>query len=328
LAPEGSPWDVALRRIAADWYAASNGRLKVKVYAGGIAGDESSMIRKIRINQLQAAAVTGVGLGSLVEDFFTVQLPFLIHTSEEMEHVMAELEPTFNRMMEEKGFTMVTWFLAGWAYLFSKTPVATLRDAQSLKMYTDAATPKIVQAWEELGFEAVSIASTEVMVALQSDLVEAFIMTPLIAAAMQWFGVAKHMMDLPLAPMMSGIIISERVWKGIPEDLRTELLAIVDRHMQTLAEETTALEEQALAIMLDNGLQNRPVSPQTAAEWRRVMGEGLDLVTGTVVSEQMVEQVQKLLREYRRPWGPTGGVIQIDELKDYQETEREPKPEV
>ena len=300
LAPEGSPWDKALRWIAADWNAASNGRLRVKVFAGGIAGDEPSMIRKIRINQLQAAAITGVGLGSIAEDFYAVQLPFVVRTSEEMEYVMGELEPTLNRMLEEKDFTLIAWFLAGWAHLFSKTPVTTPRDAQRLKLHADPASPEIVDAWKELGFHVVPVAPTEVLAALQSDLLEAFLLTPLTAAAMQWFGVAKNMMDLPLAPMLSGIVVSRRVWDGIPEELKRELLAVVDRHLDSLAEETAALEQEAMRIMLENGLQIHPVSPQDAAAWERVMEEGLDLITGTVVSEQMFAEVQTILNEYRR----------------------------
>jgi TRAP-type C4-dicarboxylate transport system substrate-binding protein len=299
LAPEGSPWDKALRRIAADWSAASHGRLRVRVFAGGIAGDEPSMIRKIRINQLQAAAITGVGLGSIIEDFYAVQLPFLIRSSGEMEYVMGELQPTFNRMLEEKGFTLVAWFLAGWAHLFSKTPVITPRDARQLKLYADPASPEIVDAWKELGFHVVPISSTEVLTALQSDLVQAFMLTPLTAAAMQWFGLAKNMMDLPLAPMLSGIVVSKRVWEGIPAALKLELLAIVEAHLSTLNEETAALEQEAVRIMLDNGLQIHPVSPQGTAEWERVMQEGLGLITGTVVSEQMLAEVQMLLSEYR-----------------------------
>jgi TRAP-type C4-dicarboxylate transport system substrate-binding protein len=85
------------------------------------------MVRKIRINQLQAAAITGVGLGSIVEDMYAVQLPLLIRTTEEMEYVMGQMEPELYRMLEEKGFILVDWFLAGWAYLFSKTPVVTPR---------------------------------------------------------------------------------------------------------------------------------------------------------------------------------------------------------
>jgi len=300
LAPEGSPWDKALRRIAADWNTVSNGRLKVRVFAGGIAGDEPNMVRKIRINQLQAAAITGVGLGSIVEDIYAVQLPLLIRTTEEMEYVMAEMEPTLNRMLQEKGFTMVAWFLAGWAHLFSKTPATTPAEVKRLKLQVDYSAPTITQAWKELGFRVVPIASTEVLGALQSDMIEAFLLTPLTAAAMQWFGLAKNMMDLPIAPMIGGIIISERVWNGIPDDLKPELLSIVEQHLASLSRESAALEEEAVAIMLENGLQINPVSPQVKAQWERVMGEGLDLITGKVVSTDMVGEVKMHLEEYRQ----------------------------
>lgn len=300
LAPEGSPWDKALRRIAADWNTVSNGRLKVRVFAGGIAGDEPNMVRKIRINQLQAAAITGVGLGSIVEDIYAVQLPLLIRTTEEMEYVMAEMEPTLNRMLQEKGFTMVAWFLAGWAHLFSKTPATTPAEVKRLKLQVDYSAPTITQAWKELGFRVVPIASTEVLGALQSDMIEAFLLTPLTAAAMQWFGLAKNMMDLPIAPMIGGLIISERVWNGIPDDLKPELLSIVEQHLASLSRESVALEEEAVAIMLENGLQINPVSPQVKAQWERVMGEGLDLITGKVVSTDMVGEVKMHLEEYRQ----------------------------
>jgi len=300
LAPEGSPWDKALRRIAADWNAVSNGRLRVKVFPGGIAGDEPNMVRKIRINQLQGAAITGVGLGSIVDDIYAVQLPLLIRTTEEMEYVMAEMEPTLNRMLEEKGFKMVAWYLAGWAHLFSKTPAVTPAEVKRLKLQVDYSAPTITQAWKELGFRVVPIASTEVLTALQSDMIEAFLLTPLTAAAMQCFGLAKNMMDLPIAPMIGGIIISERVWNSISDDLKPELLSIVERHLDNLDRETAALEEEALAIMLENGLQINPVTPQIKAQWERVMSEGLDLITGKVISAATVGEVKMYLEEYRQ----------------------------
>jgi len=299
LAPEGSPWDKALRRIAVDWNTVSKGRVKVKVFAGGIAGDEPNMVRKIRINQLQAAAITGVGLGSIVEDIYAVQLPLLIRTTEEMEYVMAEMESTLNRMLQEKGFTMVAWFLAGWAHLFSKTPAVTPGEVKRLKLQVDYSAPTITQAWKQMGFRVVPVASTEVLTALQSDMIEAFLLTPLTAAAMQWFGLAKNMMDLPIAPMISGIIISERVWNGIPDDLKPKLLSIVEQHLVTLSRESAALEEEAMAIMLEYGLQIHPVAPQVEEQWERVISEGLDLITGKVVSTDILEEVKMHLEEYR-----------------------------
>ena len=99
--------------------------------------------------------------------------------------------------------------------------------------------------------------------------------------------------------MLSGIIISRRVWEGIPDALKPELIGIAERHLNTLREQTTTLEQEAVRIMLANGLQIHPVSPQERAEWERVMGKGLELITGTVVSEQMIAEIQTHLDELR-----------------------------
>ncbi len=58
VAPDGSPWDVALKKMASKWYKISNGEVRIKIYPGGIVGDEPDMIRKMRIGQLHSAIFT------------------------------------------------------------------------------------------------------------------------------------------------------------------------------------------------------------------------------------------------------------------------------
>ena len=54
LAPAGSPWELGLKRVAAEWERISGGTVSVKIYSGGVAGDEPDMVRKIRIGTLNA----------------------------------------------------------------------------------------------------------------------------------------------------------------------------------------------------------------------------------------------------------------------------------
>jgi TRAP-type C4-dicarboxylate transport system substrate-binding protein len=299
LAPQGSPWDSALRRLADDWSVLSGGRISLRIYPGGIAGDEPTMVRKIRINQLQAAAITGVGLGSISEGTFAVQLPLLIRTDEELAYLMQRMEPKLNGLLADKGFTMLAWFVAGWAHFFSRTPAVTPVEMQRLKLQVDYAVPNITQAWKQMGFHVVPIASTEVLPALQSGMIDAFVLTPLTAAAAQWFGPARNMSDLRVAPMIGGIIVSQRTWNAVPAELQPRLVAAVDRQLERLRAETEVLEQQALRIMRDNGLQVQHVPPQVEAEWQRVMEEGFQLITGSVIPAEMLEEVRRHLREFR-----------------------------
>ena len=62
LAPEGSSWFRVLQEMGEDWRKASDGEVTLRIYPGGVAGDEDAMIRKMRIGQIQAAAITGIGL--------------------------------------------------------------------------------------------------------------------------------------------------------------------------------------------------------------------------------------------------------------------------
>src|SRR5262245_53207057 len=62
LAPDGSAWHNLLKELAEKWKTESNGDVDLKIYPGGVAGNESDMVRKMRVGQLQAAAITIIGI--------------------------------------------------------------------------------------------------------------------------------------------------------------------------------------------------------------------------------------------------------------------------
>src|SRR5262249_314267 len=71
LVPDGSVWHKILQGTGAEWSAATGGRVALRIYPGGVAGDEPDMVRKMRIGQIQASALTIMGLSS-IDDSFTV----------------------------------------------------------------------------------------------------------------------------------------------------------------------------------------------------------------------------------------------------------------
>ena len=51
--------------MAADWSQATGGRVALTVFGGGSQGDEPTVLRKMRVDALQAASLTVVGLGTI-----------------------------------------------------------------------------------------------------------------------------------------------------------------------------------------------------------------------------------------------------------------------
>src|SRR5204863_3985954 len=61
LAPEGSPWHKVLERMGERWRDISGAKVKLKIFAGTL-GDEPDLANKMRINQIQAVALSGAGM--------------------------------------------------------------------------------------------------------------------------------------------------------------------------------------------------------------------------------------------------------------------------
>ena len=57
LVPEDSVWDKNLKQMGDEWKQATGGRVTVTVFSGGSQGDEPTVLRKMRLDALQAALV-------------------------------------------------------------------------------------------------------------------------------------------------------------------------------------------------------------------------------------------------------------------------------
>ena len=76
LVPQASVWDKNLKQMGEEWKQATGGRFDVTVYSGGAQGDEPTVLRKMRLDALQAAAFTNVGLGMIDPAFNVFNVPF------------------------------------------------------------------------------------------------------------------------------------------------------------------------------------------------------------------------------------------------------------
>src|ERR1035441_7562027 len=87
LAPKESPWGEVLVRMGERWKTISNGKVKLTLFAGGIMGDEPDTVRKLRIQSIQAVALTGAGMGDIEKGVAALQIPLMFDSYEELDYV-------------------------------------------------------------------------------------------------------------------------------------------------------------------------------------------------------------------------------------------------
>jgi TRAP-type C4-dicarboxylate transport system substrate-binding protein len=299
LAPEGTPWYRHLRAMTDAWEAASGGRIKVRIYAGGLAGDDSAMVQKLRIGQLQAAALTGEGLTAIVADIAALQLPMLYRSDEELAYVRDRIAPKFEAMLEERSFKLLAWGDAGWVHFFAQRPVIRPTDLKPQKLFIWSQDSAYLEAWKDAGYQPVPMAVTDIHAGLQSGLINAFTAAPVAALSFQWFALAPHMTDLKWAPLVGGLVVRAQDWQRIPAELRPVFTAEARSMAASIRAELTGFGAEAVAVMRKHGLQVHAVPEEIEREWERDVRAGYPRIIGTLVSPWAAAEAERLRDEYR-----------------------------
>ena len=135
LAPSGSPWMQVLDRAAAEIKTKTSGRVTMKYFEGGQQGDERDFVRKIKLGQLDGAAVTAIGLAMIDESIRVLELPMMFQSAEELDYVADKMWPYFQKKFAAKGFRLNDRGEVGWIYFLSKNKVASLSDLKGQKLW-------------------------------------------------------------------------------------------------------------------------------------------------------------------------------------------------
>src|SRR6267154_32116 len=136
LAPQGSTWHQLLQQMAVDFSKASNGKVELKIYAGGTQGNEGEMIRKMSIGQLHAASMTVIGLHEITPEPQAEDVPFMIDSYEEYDYVHERIRPQLDQAIEKKGYIVLQWSEVGFVYFFATKPYRTPADFAQGKVVT------------------------------------------------------------------------------------------------------------------------------------------------------------------------------------------------
>ena len=297
LVPEGTVWDKNLKQMGEEWKTATDGRVAVTVFAGGTQGDEPTVLRKMRLDALQAGALSAVGLGMIDASFNLFDIPFFFDSYDELNYVADKLTPVIRKRIEAKGFVFLNWGWLGWAQVFTKRPVQTVEDLKGIKLYTSSGNDKMVQWFKANGFQPRAMAMTDIMTGLSTGMLEGMPSTPLAAMLFQWNRQTPYMLELGLAPIVAGNIIMMKTWKAIPDADKPKLLAAADGVDKRLRDAVPKLDENAVATMTKNGLT---VTKAVGPEWKTQLDNLARTMRGEMVPPDIFDLALKARDEFRK----------------------------
>ncbi len=298
IAPVSSPWLEVIRDMGDEWQRMSNGAVEVKIYPGGVVGDESDIVRKMRVGQLQAASISIAGLAETVPELRALYMPMLLESNEELDYVLERMRPSLEAALERRGFKALNWGDAGWVHCFAQKPVIRPDDLRAQRLFWWDAGP-FMDALKDAGFRPVPLPSTEMHTGLASGLINAFMAPPIAALSFQWFALAPHMTDLNWAPLIGATVITLEKWNSLPEALRPRFAESAAAAGVRITAAVRPLHDVAIAVMRQHGLTVHQVPPDALEEWRQGARAIYPRLIGPMVPAAAVAEVERLRDEYR-----------------------------
>ena len=296
ILPANSVWDKSLKRMAAEWQRETAGRVRLRVLAGSVK-DEGALARRLRAGRPQAA-VFGLP-GEIDEAFNVLSIPFFFESDAEVFHVVEKLAPTFERVLADKGLVLLNWGHAGWAHFFTASQVRTLDDLKRTKLYTTAGDEKMLQWYKENEFDAEPLAVTDVLLGLNTGLINAHPSPPYVALLFQWYDKTPFMLDVPLAPVLGITVVSERTWNRISAEDQQTLRASAKRLERDLLREVPAQERESIEEMKKRGLTVVELDDTATASLRRVADEMTTSWRGEMIPAEVYDLALRERNNFR-----------------------------
>ncbi len=300
LAPEGTNWVKAFRQINQEMEQKTNKQVTLRVFPGGILGDEEDMLRKVKVGQIQGALLTGGGLGLIFKDIKILAIPFLFQNYREVDALLGKMEGFFQKGFQDNGFKSLGWAEQGFIYVFSKEPIKKVADIRRGKVWIweDTAMGKAV--FEELGINPIPLSIPDILMALQTGMLDTIYSSPLAAISMQWFTKVSWMTDMPLAYSAGAVVFQKSALEKIPVSQRGIVEEIFQRNLAPLKEITRQENEKAIQVLAGKGIKRVTPSPGDVKEFQAICMRGIDKLREEQFSRKTLGEVRTFLKTLRK----------------------------
>jgi TRAP-type C4-dicarboxylate transport system substrate-binding protein len=298
--PDGTSWAHEIRAFQQEVERETHGTVKVKLYFGGVAGDEHEALERVRKGQLDAF-LGGPGCEEVMPMLRAMALPALFQSREEAAFVTRRLAPDLEAEARANGFEAVGLSGLGPAIIFSRHEIATFEQLQKTKLWVWNVDTVAITTLRAMGLTVVPTRIELAAGSFDSGQVDGFDSIPVGALAFQWSARTPFVLDLRMRYLEGCLLVAARAFDALSYEQRQMLRAATARLDRR--NEDTGAREDAMLLGGAFGKQGaKVVSPSPALrseffESARKVRQRAAQEAG--ISGELVTRIQQLLADYR-----------------------------
>jgi TRAP-type C4-dicarboxylate transport system substrate-binding protein len=254
VAPDGTTWMQELRKSGEEIARRTEGRVKLRYFPGGVMGNDNSVLRKIRIGQLQGGVIISGGLTEIYPDIDIYNVPFIFRSYEEADYVRERMDPVLIKGLAEHGFVSFGLSEGGFAYLMSNQPIHSIDELKGHKVWVPEGDLISRIVFEAIDVTPIPLPLTDVLTGLQTGLIDTVAGSAIGAIALQWHTQVKYLVDEPLVYLYATLIIDNKAFDRISTADQTVVREVMEASFRKLNQQTRQDDAAARQALKAQGI--------------------------------------------------------------------------
>ena len=297
VAPEGTEYYNLLLEMGQRWQEETNGQVQLRIYPNGVVGGEIDTIRKMRIGQIQASAMSSIGLARLTDSIQAFTLPMGFKDYNEVDRVKDAMFDDIHDELSDSGFELLFLVDIGWVYWFSSDEIIVPQDLKDSKIFTSAGDYVTVELFKKFGFNAIPMSETDILTGLQTGMINSMQTVPILAASSGWSALMPNMLDLKWGAFIGAVIIDNKVWSKIKPEHKKAMMVVAKDIGRKYQKNGREMEIKAIDAMEQYGMKVKTPNDKELEVWESFKNEITPDVIDTFLSEEIYNKVTSAIDE-------------------------------
>jgi TRAP-type C4-dicarboxylate transport system substrate-binding protein len=304
IAPDGTSWMKQLRKGAGEISERTDGRVKIKFYPGGVMGNTSTVLQKMRVGQLQGGAFTGASLSQVYPDTQLYSMPMVFRTYEEVAYVRQRMDDSLIKGLAKNGMVVLGISDGGFAYILSKKPLRRLEDLKGQKVWMPEGDILTEAMFESAGISPIPLPIADVYTGLQTGMLDTVAGVPTGLIAFQWYTNVTHFTDVPLMFLTGVFTVDSKAFNRIKPGDQKIVREVMARIFKELDAVNRADNESAKAALQQQGIEFVHPNASERDNWESIAREGREnLIIKAKYTPALVDEMLGYIQEYRAQHG-------------------------
>lgn len=298
--PDGTAAVNELKAAAKAIRTQTEDRVKFKIYAGGVQGDDNTVFRKIRTGQLHGALVQGGAVARFYKDSQVYNAPLAFRSYDEVDYVRERMDKGIAQGLDQAGWVSFGLIDGGFAYTMTNNPVNNVDDLRKQKLWLPANDPASEKASEAFDLSPIVLNIGEVLTSLQTGAIDAIAAPPVAALTLQWYSRVKYMTDVPLLYTYALLTVNKKHFSKLSAEDQAIVRAEFGKAIAKLDEVNRKDNLKSFDAMSQQGIEIVSPNETDRAQWNDYAVKATaNLVQKDEFSQAILDEMNGYLTEFR-----------------------------